>query len=204
MFVRLKQRTKIASTAYTIYSSVRAIIPKEALVKDRMPMQKTYKQYYKELRSHPSILAHILYVYNFTFLYCKRSAWGWRRKSKHIAHERAIVRNPPIHNFTADRKKLDIRMLCFYENIRSFIFLLNTVTEDVFVRQLSAHAGISVWRVVWVKTNCYWMSDMLLLELMYVRFSYRLFINKGCVRQCKSTVCFPYELSVVNTWRVPY
>jgi hypothetical protein len=30
-------------------------------------MQKTYKQYYKELRSHPSKLAHILYLYNLHF-----------------------------------------------------------------------------------------------------------------------------------------
>ena len=147
-----------------------------------MPKQKTCKQYYKELRSHSSKLTHILYVYNFTYLYIKRLAWWWRSKTKHIAHERATGRNPPIHNITADQKKKkrerererisliaqQLRMFCLYENIRGFFFFTQHYDRRcvcVFVRQLSTNTGISVWRIVWVKTNCCWMSDML-LELM--------------------------------------
>jgi hypothetical protein len=38
----------------------------------------------------------------------------------------------------------------------------NTFTEDVFVTRLSSNAGISVLRIVWVRTNCCPMSDTLL------------------------------------------
>jgi hypothetical protein len=31
---------------------------------------------------------------------------------------------------------------------------------SVFVTQLSSNAGISVWRIVWITTNCHFMSDM--------------------------------------------
>jgi len=34
------------------------------------------------------------------------------------------------------------------------------VTEGVFVTQLSVSARISVWRAVWVMTNCCFVSDM--------------------------------------------
>jgi hypothetical protein len=43
----------------------------------------------------------------------------------HIVHEKAICHNPPIHNFTGDRKKLDrsitdqdLSTPCFYRNIK--------------------------------------------------------------------------------------
>jgi len=33
----------------------------------------------------------------------------------------------------------------------------NTLAEGVFVTKLSINAGISVWRIVWVRTNCCFM-----------------------------------------------
>jgi hypothetical protein len=36
----------------------------------------------------------------------------------------------------------------------------NILTESVFVTQLSINAGISVGRIVWVMTNCRFMSDI--------------------------------------------
>jgi len=34
------------------------------------------------------------------------------------------------------------------------------LTEDVFVTQLPSNMGTSVWLIVWVTTNCRFMSDM--------------------------------------------
>jgi len=36
------------------------------------------------------------------------------------------------------------------------------LTEGVFVAQLSGNAGISVWRIVWVMTQCCFVSDIVL------------------------------------------
>jgi hypothetical protein len=36
----------------------------------------------------------------------------------------------------------------------------NIWTEGVFVTQLSCHAGNSVWWIVWLTTNCRFMSDL--------------------------------------------
>jgi hypothetical protein len=38
----------------------------------------------------------------------------------------------------------------------------NILTEGVFVTQLSGEAEISVSRIVWLKTNCRFMSDKIL------------------------------------------
>lgn len=104
-----------------------------------------------------------------------------------------------IHRYTTSQQKektwhfingptlKNVMFLRKYE----FFFFLNQHCDRRYV--LSTNAGISVWRIVWVKTNCCWMSHML-LELIYIRFSHRLLINKGCVRQCTTTVCFPYGL----------
>jgi len=43
-----------------------------------------------------------------------------------------------------------VGMLCFYEN--------SILTEGMFVTQLSVNVGISVWRCVWVTTNCCFMG----------------------------------------------
>jgi hypothetical protein len=52
--------------------------------------------------------------------------------------------------------------LSFYKNICSNNFFCghNILTEGVFVTQLSSNAGISVSRIVWVTTNCSFMSDV--------------------------------------------
>jgi hypothetical protein len=64
-----------------------------------------------------------------------------------------------------DRSSTDqhLRMLCSYENImRSNYFCGHHIlTEGVFVTQLSCNTGISVWRIVWVTTNCCFVSDTL-------------------------------------------
>jgi len=39
------------------------------------------------------------------------------------------------------------------------------VTDGEFVTQLSTNARISVWRIVWVMTNCRSMSDMSIFKL---------------------------------------
>jgi hypothetical protein len=69
------------------------------------------------------------------------------------------------------KKKLDrsltdqhLSMLCFYWNIRtnSFFFLWNNIlTECVFVTQLPSNAEMSIWRIVWVTTDCCSMSDII-------------------------------------------
>jgi len=53
-------------------------------------------------------------------------------------------------------------MLCFYGDVRTSNFLCghDTLTEGVFVTQLSINAEISVSRTVWVTTNCRFMSEM--------------------------------------------
>jgi hypothetical protein len=37
----------------------------------------------------------------------------------------------------------------------------NILTEGVFVTQPSSNAGISVWRIVWITTNCHFVSFVL-------------------------------------------
>jgi hypothetical protein len=69
-----------------------------------------------------------------------------------IAHETAICRNPPIYNFTGDRKNLTdinrptIRHVMFLRQYKEKQFFCehNVLTEGVFVTQLSSNAGISV------------------------------------------------------------
>jgi hypothetical protein len=51
------------------------------------------------------------------------------------------------------------RMLCFYENMWSNF--CGYILTGVFVNQLSSNARISVWRMVWVTTSWYLMSDIL-------------------------------------------
>jgi len=44
----------------------------------------------------------------------------------------------------------------------------NILTEGVFVTQLSSNAGISVGRIVWVMTNCCFVSDILISFLEWL------------------------------------
>jgi len=82
----------------------------------------------------------------------------------YIAHETAICLNPPTHKFAEDIKNLSkhqhFNMLSFYANIKNLHFFCghHILTEGVFVTQLSSNAETSVWRIVWVMTNCHFMS----------------------------------------------
>jgi len=38
----------------------------------------------------------------------------------------------------------------------------NNLIEGLFVTQLRNNVGISVWQIVWIKTNCYFLSDTFL------------------------------------------
>jgi hypothetical protein len=49
----------------------------------------------------------------------------------------------------------------FYENTKKhFLCEHKILTEIVFLTQLSSHARIWVWRIVWVTTNCCFISDV--------------------------------------------
>ena len=86
-----------------------------------------------------------------------------------ITNEKAVCHNPLIHSITGHRKKLDwslvdqlLSMLGFCNNIRTKILGGKYIlTEGVFVTQLSSNVGISVWRIVWVITNCCFMNVIL-------------------------------------------
>jgi hypothetical protein len=53
--------------------------------------------------------------------------------------------NPPIDNFTGQRKSWTDSMLCFHENIRrrNFFHGYSILTEGVFLAKLSNTVGIS-------------------------------------------------------------
>jgi len=55
-------------------------------------------------------------------------------------------------------------MLRIYENIRTSHFFCGhkIFMEGVFVTGWSSNARISVWQIVWVMTNCCFMSNMLI------------------------------------------
>jgi hypothetical protein len=57
-----------------------------------------------------------------------------------------------------------LSLLCFQESIMRRIFFLrgdDILTKCMFVTQLSGDAGISVWRVVWVTTNCCFVVEII-------------------------------------------
>jgi hypothetical protein len=58
--------------------------------------------------------------------------------------------------------KPTFKHVMFYENIGTNSFLwIQHFDEVELVTQLSSNAGISLWRIVWVTTNCRFMSDIL-------------------------------------------
>jgi hypothetical protein len=61
-------------------------------------------------------------------------------------------------------------MLRLYENVRASEFLCgrNILTEEVFVIYLSVNAEISVRGIVWITTNCRFMSDILFFKVIAV------------------------------------
>lgn len=84
---------------------------------------------------------------------------------RNTAHETAICRNPPLHSFTGNETCmiLNIPSLChvkfslIYKDMQ-FICGHNILTEGVFVTQRSSNAWISVSLIVWVMTNCRFIS----------------------------------------------
>ena len=84
----------------------------------------------------------------------------------HIVHERAICHNPPIHSFKWDRKKtwqilkrLNVMFLWKYKRKHKILI------EGVFLTQLSSNKEISVWWIVWVTTNCCFVTDIQVQDL---------------------------------------
>ena len=43
---------------------------------------------------------------------------------------------------------------------KQFVYVHNIWTDGVFVTELPSNAEISVWRIVWVTTNCSFMAYM--------------------------------------------
>jgi hypothetical protein len=82
----------------------------------------------------------------------------------------AVCRHPRIHSFYRRQKKtwqiriIDqyVSMLCFLRKYKKHLFswACNILTEGVFVTQLYSNMGMSVWRIMRVKTNCFFVSDM--------------------------------------------
>ena len=72
----------------------------------------------------------------------------------HITQDRAIYRNPPVHNFTGDKKKTrqvvdspTFKYFMFLRRYKENIFFFcghKVLAERVFVSQLSSNTGISV------------------------------------------------------------
>jgi len=93
---------------------------------------------------------------------------NYKFQKPHIAHATAICRNPPIHTFTLERKKLHqssadqhfsiIHFLLKYKD-EQFFCGHNILKEGLFVTEMFRAAGISVHPVVCVTTNCCVTSD---------------------------------------------
>jgi hypothetical protein len=49
-------------------------------------------------------------------------------------------------------------------------FFVNVLTEEALVTEVSSNAGISDWRIVWVKSDCWFMSDMLKIFLLFLSY----------------------------------
>lgn len=64
---------------------------------------------------------------------------------------RQILNRPTFRHFLKQKYKK-----------QQFYSGYNNLIEGLFVTQLRSNVGISVWQIVWVKTNCYFMSDTFL------------------------------------------
>jgi len=133
----------------------------------------------------------------------------------YIIHERAICRNPLIHNFMADRKEFDwsslgehLSMLCFYKSVRTSIFLWTQhLTEDVFSTQLSSNVVISVWWIEWVTTHCCFVGS---IQLNLLAISSEIFAcachalcdNWTVMGKVRIIPMLVLELVVIKAWKL--
>ena len=89
---------------------------------------------------------------------------------KLIVHDTAVCRNPQVrvHSFTGNRNDLTylnrptVKYIMFLRKYKKEQLCCghNILTEGVSVTQLSSDGGISVWRIVWVMTNCCFLTCM--------------------------------------------
>ena len=63
-----------------------------------------------------------------------------------------------------------VSTLCICKNVRTSNYFRghNILKDGVFVTQMSSNAGISVWWIVWVKTNCCFMRNKHYIFLHWV------------------------------------
>ena len=85
-----------------------------------------------------------------------------------IFHTTQICYNPPLQSCTGDKTwpildrltLIGVRFSLKYTNKQNYCGH-NILTEDGFVIQMFSNAGVPGWRIAWVKTNCFIISDML-------------------------------------------
>jgi len=53
-----------------------------------------------------------------------------------------------------------VKILQKYKDKQFFLGVDTTLIEGELVTQLFSHVGIMVWQIVWVMTNCCFMSNM--------------------------------------------
>ena len=95
------------------------------------------------------------------------SSQGFLVWETHIAHETTVCGKQPTHSFTGDRKTWQILNRPTFKHVmflrkckeKQFLCGYKILTEGVFVIKVSNDAGITVWRIVWVTTNCF-MSEV--------------------------------------------
>jgi len=77
-------------------------------------------------------------------------------KQQFIVTHRHTMRQEKLDRSSTDQQ---LKHVFLYKNMRtSNIFVDTTLTEGVFVTNMSSNATISIWRIVWVMTNCRFMG----------------------------------------------
>jgi hypothetical protein len=66
----------------------------------------------------------------------------------------------PHHGGSLKSRKLDMLMFLRKHKDRQFVCGHNILTDGVSVTQLPSNAGISVWLIVWIATNCRFASSV--------------------------------------------
>jgi len=92
---------------------------------------------------------------------------------KHIGYETSNCRNPSIQFYRRQKKPWPIlnrptlKHVLFLWKYKKKLFLdTRFLIEGVFVTQLANNEGISVWRIVWVTTNCCIMGHILKCHIL--------------------------------------
>jgi hypothetical protein len=84
---------------------------------------------------------------------------SWKKPSA-VTHRHTVLQQTNPERSSIDQHLIMFR---FYENFtdKQLFCGHNTLAEGVFVTQLSSNTGIFVWRILWVTTNCRFMSNKL-------------------------------------------